>query len=134
MSLPWLLCVVGNDPLGRPANVTNALGQVESHSYDAVNRLSTTDRNGQRDSFTYDGLNRLLTTAESDTNGVVRTRTAMVYRDPLRQQLSIDRRGLTNVAHLDALGRVIRTERSGGDTASRYGTSPSRRCGKPSSR
>ena len=67
------------DKFGRVTQVTDALGNSETNTYDAVLGLlmSTTDRNGQTFNFSYDGLGNLTsksladgTNAETSTYGL----------------------------------------------------------------
>lgn len=56
------------DALGRLLTTTDALGQVETNTYDLANGLleTTTDRNGQTFKFTYNGLGAITSKALSD--------------------------------------------------------------------
>ncbi len=56
------------DSLGRLLTTTDALGNVESNTYDAANGLllSSTDRNGNTFNFTYDGSGKVKSKALSD--------------------------------------------------------------------
>ncbi len=56
------------DSLGRLLTTTDALGQVETNTYDLANGLleTTTDRNGQIFNFTYNGLGSITSKALSD--------------------------------------------------------------------
>ena len=59
------------DNVGRLVTTTDALGKVESNTYDTANGLllSTTDRNGNTFNFTYDGLGNVKSKAlSSGTN------------------------------------------------------------------
>jgi RHS repeat-associated protein len=113
-----------NDELGRPRKITDALGRFQTMTYDGMNQRSQTDKKGQREEFTYDRLNRVRTTTEFDAAGQRQTTTQIEYFDSSRRRRVTDRRGLKTTSELDALGRLIRTERAGGDLSARYGADP----------
>ena len=56
------------DKFGQVLTVTDALGKVETNTYDTLNGilLSTTDRNGQTFNFSYDGMGNITEKALSD--------------------------------------------------------------------
>ena len=63
------------DSLGRLLTTTDALGSVESNTYDTANGLllSSTDRNGNTFNFTYDGSSKVKSKALSDGTNVETT-------------------------------------------------------------
>ncbi|MCC6234133.1 MAG: hypothetical protein IT580_15930, partial [Verrucomicrobiales bacterium] len=113
-----------SDALGRIVRVENALGQIITHRYGPVDREESTDARGFRTSFEYDRLHRPVRTTEWDATGTAGTTTSVRYEDSARRLVTTDRNGILEIAERDALGRVVRTGKSGPTVAAAFGVDP----------
>ncbi len=103
------LATVEFDPLERMVALTDPLHYTSSTTYDAVNPVSSVDRNGHQTSWTYDAANRVL----SQTDGASGTTYVgkIKYDDEALSATVTDRNGIDTVVENDGLGRSTKITR-----------------------
>lgn len=103
------LTTIELDPLERIARLTDPLGYSSSTTYDAVNPVSSVDRNGNLTSWTYDAANRVLSRTDSDSETTYVGK--IKYDDEALSATATDRNGVDTIVENDGLGRSTKVTR-----------------------